>query len=61
MDVWDYSGKCCNCYECFIGFQMGQPRIWMSMRAVMVVAKEIFESTLNLKAPSYATVVTGLL
>jgi amino acid transporter len=39
-------------------FQMGQPRIWMSMSRDGFVAKT-FQEASKYKTPSYATVVTG--
>jgi amino acid transporter len=52
MDVKYCCSKCCNSDgSVLLVFQMGQPRIWMSMSFPGIHPKY--------KTPSYATVVTG--
>jgi amino acid transporter len=60
MDVWYCCGKCDDSDgSVFISFQMGQPRIWMSMSRDGLLPKRFSRSASKYKTPSYATIVTG--
>jgi amino acid transporter len=60
MDVKYCCSKCCNSdASVLLVFQMGQPRIWMSMSRDGLLPKRFSRIHPKYKTPSYATVVTG--
>ena len=54
---------CCSCChdKCITRFQMGQPRIWMSMSRDGLLPPVFQQIHPKFKTPSFSTIVTGLI